>query len=221
MLDLNCSKQNLLVVACGIYLPDQGSNLGPLHWEPIVLTTGPPGKSLSDPSWTTGKRCMNLKNPRFKFKPCLSSSFWPCMRCLTTQSFFIGAVGRIKCIVITVILLRSITLTIIYWALAVYHAQGQIPCGHDLVCPLVHSAPWWWARIAPLNKWEGFPGGSAVKGFACQARDACRRCVFEPWVRKVPWRRKWQPTLVVLPGKSHGQRSPATVRGVTKESDST
>ena len=30
---------------------------------------------------------------------------------------------------------------------------------------------------------------------------------FDPWVRKIPWRRKWQPTLVFLPGKSHGQRS--------------
>ena len=28
-----------------------------------------------------------------------------------------------------------------------------------------------------------------------------------PWVRKIPWRRKWQPTPVVLPGKTHGQRS--------------
>ena len=28
-----------------------------------------------------------------------------------------------------------------------------------------------------------------------------------PWVRKIPWRRKWQPTPVFLPGKSHGQRS--------------
>ena len=28
-----------------------------------------------------------------------------------------------------------------------------------------------------------------------------------PWVRKIPWRRKWQPTPVLLPGKSHGQRS--------------
>ena len=25
-----------------------------------------------------------------------------------------------------------------------------------------------------------------------------------PWVRKIPWRRKWQPTPVFLPGKSHG-----------------
>ena len=30
---------------------------------------------------------------------------------------------------------------------------------------------------------------------------------FDPWVGKIPWRRKWQPTPVSLPGKSHGQRS--------------
>ena len=35
----------------------------------------------------------------------------------------------------------------------------------------------------------------------------CRRHKFNPWVRKTPWRRKWQPTPVFLPEKSHGQRS--------------
>ena len=30
---------------------------------------------------------------------------------------------------------------------------------------------------------------------------------FDPWVGKIPWRRKWPPTPVFLPGKSHGQRS--------------
>ena len=30
---------------------------------------------------------------------------------------------------------------------------------------------------------------------------------FNPWVRKIPWGRKWQPTPVFLPGESHGQRS--------------
>ena len=35
----------------------------------------------------------------------------------------------------------------------------------------------------------------------------CRRPGSDPWVRKIPWRRKWQPTLVLLPGKFHGQRS--------------
>ena len=33
----------------------------------------------------------------------------------------------------------------------------------------------------------------------------CRRPAFDPWVRKIPWRRKWQPTPVFLPRKSHGQ----------------
>ena len=45
----------------------------------------------------------------------------------------------------------------------------------------------------------------------------CRRCGFAPCVRKIPWRKKWQPILVLLPRKSHGQRSWwATVHGVTK-----
>ena len=34
-----------------------------------------------------------------------------------------------------------------------------------------------------------------------------RRCEFDLWVRKILWRRKWQPTPVFLPGKSHGQGS--------------
>ena len=35
----------------------------------------------------------------------------------------------------------------------------------------------------------------------------CRRHRLDPWVGKFPWRRKWQPTPVFLPEKSHGQRS--------------
>ena len=38
---------------------------------------------------------------------------------------------------------------------------------------------------------------------ACQ----CRRHRFNPCIRTIPWRRKWQPIPVFLPGKSHGQRS--------------
>ena len=41
------------------------------------------------------------------------------------------------------------------------------------------------------------------KESACQ----CRTPEFDPWVGKIPQRRKWQPTPVFLPGKSHGQRS--------------
>ena len=35
----------------------------------------------------------------------------------------------------------------------------------------------------------------------------CRRPRFDPWVRKIPWRREWLPTPVSLPGEFHGQRS--------------
>ena len=59
---------------------------------------------------------------------------------------------------------------------------------HYLVsCVILSGLPWWLSG----------------KEAACQ----CRRRRFDSWVRKIPWRRKWQPTPVFLPGKSHGQRS--------------
>ena len=35
---------------------------------------------------------------------------------------------------------------------------------------------------------------------------ALQKTNFDPWVRKIPWRRKWQPTPVLLAGKFHGRR---------------
>ena len=40
-----------------------------------------------------------------------------------------------------------------------------------------------------------------------QRQSTIRRYVFHPWVGKIPWRSKWQPTPVLLPGKSHGLSS--------------
>ena len=40
-----------------------------------------------------------------------------------------------------------------------------------------------------------------------EANFQCRRCRLDPWVGKIPWRRKWQPTPVLLPGESHRQWS--------------
>ena len=34
----------------------------------------------------------------------------------------------------------------------------------------------------------------------------CKRCGFDPWIGKIPWKRKWQPTPIFLPEKSYGQR---------------
>jgi len=50
----------------------------------------------------------------------------------------------------------------------------------------------------------GFPGGSDGKESICLK---CRRRVFNPWVRKISWRREWLPIPVFLAGEFYGQRS--------------
>ena len=51
---------------------------------------------------------------------------------------------------------------------------------------------------------------------------AKQETLFDPGVGKIPWRKKWQPNLVFLPGKSHGQNSLASYRPWGgKESDTT
>ena len=56
------------------------------------------------------------------------------------------------------------------------------------------------------------------KESACQRR----RCKFNPWVRKIPWRREGQPTPVFLPGEAQGQRNLVDYSpGGHKESDTT
>ena len=57
-----------------------------------------------------------------------------------------------------------------------------------------------------LSWCQGFLGGASGKESTWQCRRHWR-CMFDPWVGKIPWRRKWQPTPVVFPGKLHGQRS--------------
>ena len=48
-----------------------------------------------------------------------------------------------------------------------------------------------------------FPSGVSGKEPTCQGRRH-KRHWFNPWVGKMPWRRKWQPTPEFLPGESHG-----------------
>ena len=49
----------------------------------------------------------------------------------------------------------------------------------------------------------GLPRWLSGNESTCQ----CKRPRFSPWVGKIPWRRKWQPIIVFLPGKSYGQKS--------------
>ena len=53
---------------------------------------------------------------------------------------------------------------------------------------------------------KGFSMWHSGKESAWQCRKY-KRCAFNPWVRNIPWRRKWQPIPVLLLGKSHGQKS--------------
>ena len=52
---------------------------------------------------------------------------------------------------------------------------------------------------------EAIPGGAVVKNLPPKAEDARDEC---SRVEKIPWRRRWLPTAVFLPGKSHGQEEP-------------
>ena len=64
------------------------------------------------------------------------------------------------------------------------------------------------------------PSGSVVKNLP--AMQEMQICVLDSWVRKIPWRRKWSPTPVFLPGESMDRGAWwATVHGVTKESGTT
>ena len=70
----------------------------------------------------------------------------------------------------------------------------------------------WWAAVSGVTQSQTqlkrFSSSSSSSGKEppCQCRK-CKRCRLNPWVWKIPWKRKWQSTPVFLSGKSHGQRS--------------
>ena len=90
-----------------------------------------------------------------------------------------------------------------------HRARKELLPGEIVLCTRIAS---------PHGGRLGLPWWPSGKESACQ----CRKFRFDSWVRKIPWRRKWQPTTVLLPGKSHGQRSLAAYipRG-RKQSDTT
>ena len=77
-----------------------------------------------------------------------------------------------------------------------------------------------WTELNWTEEYIGLPWWLSDKESACQ----CRRHGFDPWIRKIPLRRIWQPTPVFLPGKSKGQShcSPGRLQSTgCKESDTT
>ena len=89
------------------------------------------------------------------------------------------------------------------------------------LCILQQSKHSWRFSFSPRTSFAGHLAGILVglmytHGPLKKIMESCtgmeqnrrhERHLFDPWVGKVPWRRKWQPTPVFLPGKSHGQRS--------------
>ena len=60
--------------------------------------------------------------------------------------------------------------------------------------------------LYPSSLLLGFPDGTHGEESSCQYRR-CKKCRFNSWVGKIPWRRKGLPTPVFLPGESHGHRN--------------
>ena len=89
---------------------------------------------------------------------------------------------------------RHFLLLMTYWVPEPHFGTLHRTAGNPMHPLISFELPWWlrWLRI----------------------RLQCRRPGFDPWVGKIPWRRKWQPTPPSLPAKFHAQRS--LVHRVTK-----
>ena len=77
-------------------------------------------------------------------------------------------------------------------------AEIFIPFSYTLLLPLSNIFFSHWSKDKK--------GGPRGKESTCQWRRS-KRCGFSPWVRKIPWRRAWQPTPILLPREFHGQGS--------------
>ena len=88
-----------------------------------------------------------------------------------------------------------------------YSWEDSLRTKHPKAKPLAFQAPclilFSLSSLSSIPPISDFPGGSDGKASACNFG----RPGFDPWVRKILWRRKWQPTPVLLPGKFHGWRS--------------
>ena len=76
------------------------------------------------------------------------------------------------------------------------------------ICDLLSSESASGFSLLPLLSLNTFQASQVAQWsriyLQCRRR---RRCEFDSWVGKIPWRRKWQPTPVLLPEKSQGERS--------------
>ena len=93
------------------------------------------------------------------------------------------------------------------WCSAEGRQRTSCRFGRDTSLKLCCWAPdFLFGKTGGKGRTKKNPSNSAGKEPACQCRR-CKRRRFDPWVGTLPWRRKWQPTPVFLPGKFHGQRN--------------
>ena len=83
--------------------------------------------------------------------------------------------------------------------------------GAFLVAQIVKNLPAMWETwVQSLGCEDSLEKGMAASLGGSDGTSICLQCRrprFDPWVGKIPWRRKWQPTPVLLPGKFHGWRN--------------
>ena len=84
-------------------------------------------------------------------------------------------------------------------------ASGSDCCGNRVVVSTHHPDG---AAVSSSALLELPVLGLARVALVVKHRLQWRRWGFGPWAAKIPWRRAWQPTPALLPGESHGQRSP-------------
>ena len=68
----------------------------------------------------------------------------------------------------------------------------------------------WWSAVHGVTKSRTWLSDQQCMHWWLSGKESgsqCRRYRFDPWIQKIPWRRKWQPTPVLLPRQFHGQSS--------------
>ena len=86
----------------------------------------------------------------------------------------------------------------------------QYSCVENSMDSVVHLVSKSRTRLSDFHFHVGFPGGLDSK----ESPYKCRRLRFNPWVRKIPWRRAWPPTPVFLPGESPWTEVPGRLQSM-------
>ena len=137
------------------------------------------------------------------------------MRCLRISKAVVEALWDDACLVLwdsvwIFLLLRGYSCDVKWFSNPHLQMWTEPSTGSNFQRPfspvqLISNAPTWPLVISFRKKKIQFVIQSLVAQ-TVKNHLQCRRLRFNSWVRKIPWRRKWLPTPVFLPGKSHGQR---------------